>query len=1011
MFARPLPPRRAFVLCAVVWIACGGPIRDAEGQQQGQPREPVPSTGYYSAFDDYYDGEYGDALKRFQRAGRGAIQAGPNRWIDSICYHAMIGECYYQMGKYDEALDQYTAAVRMYVTYNNWLISAQFQAALPPSADNRQPTWGRSTRGTRRALIPDTIPVVQSSPTIAGNQQRVVITETRVGIGINAKEIVRCTAIALRRRRELLGPAGPHDTLNDEAIKALEARPCQPNHWSESWIDLMLGLAYATAGKDVQATPLLNRALVVAGEFDHDLTAMALVELGRIALSQARFDEAAAAFEEATYAAFHYDDIGIMEEAFRYGQLTHLLANRPGLYPPLEIATGWARQERYDHLLVSLLLSAAENFLLLGDNQQAGTLLENVRPLISKADMGKGRVGARWEFLMAQVEYQRGKFAAGDAALARALQFQAGGGSLWLYHIATADRLYAGDEVSLRTAMELFATTLRDPAPADWLSDPLECLSVLSTPHAIVYEHWFDAALKRKENERALEIADELRRHRFLSTQPLGGRLLALRWLLDAPAELLDRQAVQERQDLLARHERLAELSQEANRLRGELAQMPLVLDDPALAREQADKLTALAAASAAQEAVLREVALRREGATILFPPRRTADEIEKALPKGHAMLVFLATKAKLYAFLIGGGKYEAWPVGSPAAVQKQIGVMLREWGNHEANSQVTLADLADDGWQKPARDLLAAIFKGTKNKLPEDLEELVIVPDGVLWHLPFEAIQLGDKADPYALITKTRVRYAPLASLGVPDGRGRRQSGTTAVVAGKLFPGADDAIGQAAYDDLTRAVPGAALVPRALPGPSFAYSSLIDQLIVLNDVPTEDGPYAWAPLSFDRGQPGSTLADWLSLPWRGPEQLILPGFHTAAENSLKKQSSTNVGEDVFLSVCGLMASGSRTILLSRWRTGGETSFDLVREFAQELPHTTAAQSWQRSVLLTMESPLDPNAEPRLTVKASDQPTNATHPFFWAGYLLVDSGTPPARPDKPAEEEAEDETK
>ena len=1004
MLSRPLP-RHTFPLPAAILAACW--LSSAAALAQN--RDSIPSNGYYTAFRDYYDGEYADALKRFRSEGRGAIKAGPNRWIDSICYHAMSGECHYQMGQYPQALEHYTSALQLHVTFADWLLRAQFPSAIRPSADNREPPWGRSTRGTQRGVIPNDIPVVQGAPMIAANANRVVIAQAQVGLSINVKEIVRCTAISLRRRRELLGPAGAHDTLNDEAIKVFERRYCPPNHWSESWIDLQLGLAYATAGKDQQALPLLNRALVVAGQFDHDLTAMALVELGRIALGQANFDEAAGAFEEATYAAFHYDDIGIMEEAFRYGQLTHLLANRPGLYPPLESATAWARQERWDHLHISLLESAAENYLVLGQNKEGLDLLENARPLIGKADFGQGRVGARWNYLMALAEYQRGKAPAGDEALARALAFQAGGGSLWLYHIALADELYTREAVTPRTAMELFAVTLRDPAPADWLSDPLECLSVLTTPHALIFEHWFDAALKRKEDEKALEIADDLRRHRFLSTLPMGGRLLSLRWLLDAPPELLDQQAKQERQDLLARYDRLAELSQEAGKLRGELSQMPLVLDDPVLAREQADKLAQLAAASAAQEAVLREVALRREGGTILFPPRRTATEIRESLPPGTAMLVFLATKAKLYAFLIGEGKYEAWPVGSPTAVQKQVGLMLREMGNHEANSPVALGDLGDDGWQKPARDLLTAFFKGTKNKLPDDLEELVIVPDGVLWHLPFEAIQLGDKADPYALITKTRVRYAPLASLGVPDGRGRRQSGTTGVVAGKLFPGAEDAVSQAAFDDLTRAVPGASLIPRTLPAPSSAYATLIDQLIVLDDQNTDDGPFAWAPLSVDRGEPGSTLADWLSLPWGGPEQVILPGFHTAAESALKKQSADSVGEDMFLSVCGLMAGGARTILLSRWRTGGETSFDLVREFAQELPHATAAESWQRSVLLTMDSPLDPNLEPRLTVKASDQPANATNPFFWSGYLLIDSGTPPERAEKPAEPEPEDE--
>ena len=91
----------------------------------------------------------------------------------------------------------------------------------------------------------------------------------------------------------------------------------------------------------------------------------------------------------------------------------------------------------------------------------------------------------------------------------------------------------------------------------------------------------------------------------------------------------------------------------------------------------------------------------------------------------------------------------------------------------------------------------------------------------------------------------------------------------------------------------------------------------------------------------------------------------MLPGFHTPAEHALSDKEKHAGGMDVFLSTCGLMATGSRTILLSRWRTGGKTSFDLTREFAQELPQTSAAQAWQRSVLLCTETPLVPDQEPR----------------------------------------------
>jgi CHAT domain-containing protein len=86
------------------------------------------------------------------------------------------------------------------------------------------------------------------------------------------------------------------------------------------------------------------------------------------------------------------------------------------------------------------------------------------------------------------------------------------------------------------------------------------------------------------------------------------------------------------------------------------------------------------------------------------------------------------------------------------------------------------------------------------------------------------------------------------------------------------------------------------------------------------------------------------------------------------------------------------MTTGTRTILISRWRSGGQSSLDLVREFTQELPHTTPADAWQRAVQVVSGSPLMTDAEPR--VKKSDAALQASHPFFWAGYMLVDAGSP-----------------
>jgi hypothetical protein len=144
--------------------------------------------------------------------------------------------------------------------------------------------------------------------------------------------------------------------------------------------------------------------------------------------------------------------------------------------------------------------------------------------------------------------------------------------------------------------------------------------------------------------------------------------------------------------------------------------------------------------------------------------------------------------------------------------------------------------------------------------------------------------------------------------------------------------------------------------------------------------------------LQIDRGKPGATLDSWIALPWGAPQQMVMPGFHTAAEDGLKRRTN---GDEMFLAVTGLMATGTRTILLSRWRTGGQTSYDLIREFTQELPYSSAADAWQRSVQLIRAAELDLVREPRVKEERLDRAPNADHPFFWSGYLLVDTGMEP----------------
>ncbi len=959
-------------------------------------QDTVPSTLYYLVFPVYYAGDFADAIKGFERGGRTAIKGANGRWIDSICYHTMTGEAYYHMGNNAKSLEHHRAALQQYLQYPNWMVRVNW-TPLRPSSKNYVVPWGKPQRVVRFAQYSN-----RMSITLGGLQpipgSNAAFSNMR-NIPIDVPEIVRCMGVSIRRYRELSGPNTAHDPLMNTVITELSRRPVPPNTWAEPLIDVLLGLAHRAIGKDGDAQALLKRGLVASGQYDHPLTPLALLDLGHIALHDANFAEARNWFLEASYSAYGFEQGGpdVVEEAMYYGFIANHLANRKEPFLPLEVVSAFAGKEKLYHLQASTAAALAEDMALLGRTAEANTALSAARAVLFKREMQKGRMGCRFHYVQSIVAYQSGNIAAGDESLNTAIQFQRNGASTWLFQVALADTLYTTGKLSPRSAEKLFETVLRDPGRADWLVQPLESLSVLLAPNALAYEHWFEVAYGRNDIDLALEIADRIRRHRFYASMAMGGRLISLRWMMEDPSNL-SQEAVLARRDILLEYPAYEKLNEQARQLRAALRAEPLVRADDTSTRQQQEQLAQVGQVSLLQEALLRQIAVRREYAPLVFPVQRTAKDIQKAMPASQTLLVFYQSSRHLYAFLLGSdrAKYATWTVASPALVTKHLKDLLREMGNFDANRTVPVAEFAKEDWKATSAKLFDLLIP-SKVQLPETMEELVVVPDGTLWYLPFEALQVPDGGDRVPLISRSRVRYALTASLAVPDDRARRPSGNLAVVLGRVYPSDSDEVAQAEFDALSRVVPGAVALPRTLPAPSAIYGSLFDRLVVWSDFPSDyAGPYAWSP-ALDSGR-GGTLDDWLTLPWGGPDEVILPTFHTPAESALKSGGN---GQDIYLAAFGLMATGSRTVLLSRWRTGGQTTYDLVREFMSELPNSTAAAAWQRSVYLTMDADVHIEREPRISSTTRDTIPKADHPFFWAGYILIDTGTLPQKEEVP----------
>jgi len=965
---------------------------------------PVLNQSYYDAISLLNDGDYTNALDAFKSELRGGIKVGTVRWLDSVCYYAMIGESYYRLGQYEAAVENYGAALAQYMQYPNWMGNVNFPPKITTVNHVAYP-WGTRTAQTKFGKFPAAMTMSQGKPVTANDLQKGGVITPPKFVAMPVQEIVRCVTVSIKRRSELLGPVAKHDQLLTQTLDALQKNPAPPNSWTQAWHDVQVGAALTATGNKGQAIAVLKRAVAANEEIDHPLTPYALLMLGHHFFEDAKYDEANVYFAQATYSGAEYGDLGVLEEAFRMSFLIHVLTNRKGVFKQLESAAGWAKKVNARELYSSLLVLAAESAALNSQTKGAAALLAEARAKMARSAMLAGEIGVRLLHVTALVEFQNGKLANGDAATANCLAL-AKNHSKWLYQLAVASARLANNTLSERNALAIFERLADDPHPKDWAERPLDALLTLSTPHQQLFEVWFELLLA-KEFEAAFDIADKAKRHRLFNNLPYGGRLVAIRWLLEGPSAALDKEADLQRQELLAKYPQYGDLAKQSAKLREQLAALPLAPDKPEEVKRQSELMAEWSKVSGQQELLIRQMALRREATKLVFPPVTTVKELQANLPQGEVVLLTYATSRNIHALLISKTQYSHWRVADPALLEKKLAAMLKGLGNYDANRELTPAQLADKAWQTAARECVDTFLVGSKVNFAKPFDELVIVPDGVLWYLPWEAVQVGEPKPGEALIVKKKIRYVPTAGLVHTPRTLRNPRPEIGVVAGKLHPRGEAKLTEETWRKLSEKLP---LVRQLKPGlniPSPLFAGIVDQLIVLDDLNTlGKGGLNWSPLNFDRAAGVGNLTNWLVLPWKRVDVLILPGFHTVAEE-LPKSGRIGDGQELFLASCGVLAGGTRTLLISRWRTGGASSCELLKNFVQELPFSSAPAAWQRSVQLAGETPLDFSKEPRLRVPPKDPPQlNAGHPFFWAGYMLIDTGVPGPEQAAPADPNA-----
>ncbi|MGL6193237.1 MAG: hypothetical protein ACRC2T_00275, partial [Thermoguttaceae bacterium] len=756
-------------------------------------------------------------------------------------------------------------------------------------------------------------------------------------------------------------------------------------------------------------------------------------------------------FHEASITGFHYNDAITVAESFRYAATTQRLIDPlkpcPYLLDALAYSQNLVASRRKDScanalVLVSLLEEIADDAISLGNAAAAQLHLDTAQSLMQNSPMKEGRLGGRWNFLKARQSYAGGSpndLANGNKFLGESMRFMSKC-SLWVWqikflaNIQVHGRISTTSPITARKALELYDYLLREPTHRDWIMEPMDSLAaqvalpdvVMGTNVYDVHELWFSIALELDYKERAFEISELVRRKRFFACDPLfGGRLISLRALFESPATNLQRRNLLDRKLLTVAFPAYAKLSETSRGLKQRIRTLPIAPIDEDQKKLQNDLLVRLEQTSLMQEVYLRSIALSRGRSPAVFPPLLHLKEIQNSLPEGTAELVFFAANGQLYGFMIDRNNFDMWRISARIeAIRKPLSAYLTALGNTGSDKEIAVKDLREETkrsaseakkweWKESGNKLLSGLLGGAKKI---NFKELIIVPDHILWYLPFETLSVKDANGEYRPLigldtgdASISIRYAPTAALGVPHKFTRLQGTETFVVAGKLFPkdSQEKAINytKGLKEEFAEANLGSvvAYVGGPVPGGVSLFMTRIPRLVVFNDIPAaKNDPLGWglwgasAGLNSASGSRSSSnsvgsvgnVRSRLGLPWGGPRLIVLPGFHTGAENAAK----TGNGREIFYSVLAMQANGANTVLLSRWRPGGSSSYDFVKGFLKNYAELPAAEAWRDTVLHSATNSLKFEEEPRLKSSKEDEPLRAEHPFFWGAFMLVDRG-------------------
>ena len=990
----PALPRHRFLLarcwsfyCAtwllMVWAPLPCPAQPPKIKLRAERVGPnLIRPEYYSALDLIEDGQTEPAIVGLDAALQKSRASKNQRGIDSIPPLVMMGECFWMQGRIGLAMEQYDAALSISVQCSKWTSMLVTKVNGKSESRSRDIDWGGDTRRgadfwnpSELAQIPlggsEAIPESSSEPAEAGRL-----------IAIDAMEILRCQALALRRRNYLLGSLVRLNPLSPALPQAFTAPQDAP---LSDAVKTSVSLCRAIAKSPLENTPAsyaeIKGLISLPTGQDHSLSAVALLALCDLAISNNDLKMAEGFALEASLVAAHAGQMEHLDEAIELWSkcVVHSDVEQPAVIKTLQQVAKFGMERRRlvgirsQIELVRQLSLRGESVAMKKQAALARSMLLSKQVLLPKLD-------ALVEYATARIAFFDGDVGAGIQKLDEALIPFVGDsnldvGSPMLYQLRLLTRLIGQGIVSDDKGLPLLKNYLQSSSAGTWRTHVLEQLAFQTADKTDSLGLLVQKTLSGQDDATKVAVADLLFSERFKQVSVLNGRLLEFRYLAHVqPNRFTD----SVRNDVISFQKKLGNASQNAAQIRTLTSNftLPNKLDTRRWSEDDTKKWEAAKKLSVVQESLLWGHAISPLYTPVSFPPRLDDKTFEATLKPDDAVLLFLASENSITALMRVRGNWSSWNVEPESNWRAKLQELVLSVRQGFSATQSPLETALDD-----FRKILIPDDKW--NKLLES-SRWVVIPDDDLWLFPFELLQEGSSTNKAPVIANHPITYLPtLGSAQLLMQTKPSQERATALQTPGFLASKPDS-----QKNVSSRIAG--MTNTSVVDTSGVQTAIPSRLLkIISPVLVSFMKTSWSDpnnivLGIDSALNESTLAGWNQLPWGTPKHVWLMGAE------FRPDAISSTGDAWRKLILSLAAQGTEQMIISRWSVGGESAAILAEALRDYGGSVVWSEAWQRAVANLWAEELGGGREVTIAKDAdSSSFISGELPLYWSGYVMV----------------------